>query len=109
MELVLGDMLGKGAHLLDANTWLGGEFDPDGADFGDRVGVGGGGFGRVFGEHGVGGFEGDGHFLAAGGEQKVFHVSFEYHCRPVSRPFLHNPMWEDRLTPQTRWHQRSGP
>ena len=78
MELVLGDMLGKSAHLLDANTWLGREFDPDGADLGDGVRVGGSGFGRVFGEHGVGGFEGDGHFLAADGEQEVSHVSLRY-------------------------------
>ena len=67
MEFVLGDVVGEGAHLLDADAGVGGEFDPDGADLGLGGGVGFGGYGGVFGDHGVGGAEGGVHFLAAGG------------------------------------------
>ncbi len=65
-ELVLGDVLGEGAHLLDADAGVGGEFDPDGADLGLRGRVRLCGEGGVFGEHGVGGAEGGVHFFAAG-------------------------------------------
>ena len=34
VEFVLGDVVGEGAHLLDADAGVGGEFDPDGADLG---------------------------------------------------------------------------
>lgn len=43
VEFVLADVLGEGAHLLDADAGVGGEFDPDGADLGRRVGFGFGG------------------------------------------------------------------
>lgn len=65
VELVLVDVLGEGAHLLDADAGVGAEFDPDGADLRERGRVGFRGEGGVFGEHGVGGFEGGVHFLAA--------------------------------------------
>ncbi len=63
---MLGDVLGEGAHLLDADAGVGGEFDPDGADLGLRGRVRLCGEGGVFGEHGVGGAEGRVHFFAAG-------------------------------------------
>ena len=62
VEVVLADVLGEGAHLLDADGGFGGEFDPDGADLGEW------GRGRVRGQWGVflehagRGFEGCGHF-----------------------------------------------
>ena len=65
VELVLGDVLREGAHLLDADAGIGGEFDPDGADLGEGRGVGFGGQGGVFGQHGVGGAEGGVHLFAA--------------------------------------------
>lgn len=65
VELVLVDVLGEGAHLLDADAGVGAEFDPDGADLRERGRVGFRGESGVFGEHGVGGFEGGVHFLAA--------------------------------------------
>ena len=66
VELVLLDVLSEGAHLLDADAGVGGEFDPDGADLGLRGGLGFCRYGGVFGEHGIGGSEGRAHFLAAG-------------------------------------------
>ena len=66
MEFVLGDVVGEGAHLLDADAGVGGEFDPDGADLGLGGGFGFCGYGGVFGDHGVGGAEGGVHFFAAG-------------------------------------------
>lgn len=67
VKIVGGDVLGEGAHLLDADGGVGGEFHPDGADRGGwRVGVGGGGGGDgVFGYHCFGGFGLEGHFAAA--------------------------------------------
>lgn len=65
MEFVLVNVLGEGAHLLDADAGVGAEFDPDGADLWEGGRVGFCGEGGVFGEHGVGGFEGCVHFLAA--------------------------------------------
>lgn len=67
VEVVGGDMLGEGAHLLDADGGVGGEFDPDGADGGGlRGGVMGGGRGDgVFDQHCFGGFGLEGHFAAA--------------------------------------------
>lgn len=72
VEFVLTDVLGEGAHLLYADADVGGEFDPDGADLGLRVGVGFGGYGGVFCKHGVGGSERGVHFLAAGGRVSVW-------------------------------------
>lgn len=66
MEFVLVDVLRESAHLLYADAGVRGEFDPDGADLGLGVWVGFGGYGGVFGEHGVGGSEGCVHFLPAG-------------------------------------------
>lgn len=66
VEFVLGDVVREGAHLLDADAGVGGEFDPDGADLGLGGGLGFGGYGGVFGDHGVRGAEGGVHFLAAG-------------------------------------------
>lgn len=40
VELVLVDVLGEGAHLLDADAGVGAEFDPDGADLRERGRVG---------------------------------------------------------------------
>ena len=66
LEFVLVDVLGEGAHLLYAYARVRGEFDPDGADLGLRGGFGFRGYGGVFCKHGVGGFEGGVHLLAAG-------------------------------------------
>ena len=51
-EIVLGDVLGKGAHLLDPDGQLGGEFDPDGADLRRGRRVSRRGERGVFGQHG---------------------------------------------------------
>ena len=48
VEFVLVDVLGEGAHLFDADAGVGAEFDPDGADLGERVRLGLGGEGGVF-------------------------------------------------------------
>ena len=66
MEFVLVDVLGESAHLFYADAGVGGEFDPDGADLGLRIGFSFCGYGGVFCKHGVSGSEGGGHFLAAG-------------------------------------------
>ena len=47
-EVVLVNVLAEGAHLFDADAEVGAEFDPDGADLGERVRVGFGGEGGVF-------------------------------------------------------------
>lgn len=65
VEFVLVDVLGESAHLFYADAGVGGEFDPDGANLGLRVGIGFCGYGSVFCKHGVGGSEGGVHFLAA--------------------------------------------
>ena len=67
VEIVLRDVVPEVAHLFDADGGVGGEFDPDGADFGFRGWVPRGGEGGVFGEHFGGGARGEGHFLAARG------------------------------------------
>lgn len=66
LEFVLVDVLGEGAHLLYAYAGVRGEFDPDGADLGLRGRFGFRRYGGVFCKHGVGGFEGGIHLLAAG-------------------------------------------
>ena len=65
VEFVLADVLGEGAHLFDADTGVGGEFNPDRADLRLRIGIGLGGQRGVLCEHGVCGPEGGGHLLAA--------------------------------------------
>lgn len=71
VEVMLVDVLGKGAHLFYADRGFGGEFNPNSADCGDGRRVGSSGEGRVFGHHGGCGFEGGGHFFAAEGGRQL--------------------------------------
>ena len=70
------DVLGEGAHFLDADVEGFGEFDPDGAAVWFGVGHGFGGEGGVFREHGGGGGGLEGHFIAA-----EVSVSFSFEIR----------------------------
>lgn len=65
VELVLRDVVHEGAHLLDADGGVRGEFHPHGADLRGRGGVFGGRDRGVLGHHGGGGAGGEVHFFAA--------------------------------------------
>lgn len=107
LEVVLVDVLREGAHLLDADGEFGAELDPDGADGGCRIGVGGCGEWGVFLDHGGGGFEGGGHFLAVGAAERVGEArselvegdGFFVFCQLIS-------LRAKALVRATRWHRR---
>ena len=65
VKIVLTAVVGEVAHLLYADGLISGEFDPDGADDGNRVGVCFCFEWGIFLHHGGCGFEGCCHFLAA--------------------------------------------